>query len=499
MVAAIYHALESVAAVLWGWPMLAFLLATGCMLTWRLRGLQFVELAGALWAALGPAGSKRHGAGSITNRQALMTALAATVGTGNIAGVATAIALGGPGAVLWMWVSGVLGMAMKYSEALLGVHYRVKLRDANGYHGGPMYYLSLGAGWPLLGMLYAVMIALAATCIGGMVQNNAIADAIASSFGFEPLAVGSLVVLAAAVVMFGGLKQIAQVADKLVPLMIVVYVVAGTMILLANAAYIPMALQLIVDSAFNGHAAAGGFAGAGVMAAMRFGLARGVFSNESGQGSAAIVAAPAQTKHPVEQALVSMTQTFIDTIVVCTFTALVILVTGVWQSDAAVSAGASLTSLAFATGLGGVTVGGYSLGASVVAVSLLLFSFTTILGWGYYGQQGAVYVLGPKAAKPYLVVFLLMTLAGAGALQLAQESKTGVLAVWALADVLVGIMIIPNLLGLWMLSGLVVRLTQDYLAVRTSGGTYKYPAFYEDRLANTTLPVKRGKKALRAR
>ncbi|MCP5404934.1 MAG: sodium:alanine symporter family protein [Pseudomonadaceae bacterium] len=499
MVEQVYHALEGVAAYLWGWPMLVFLLATGGMMTVVLGGLQFTKLVPALWAALGPAGRVSHGKGSISNRAALMTALAATVGTGNIAGVATAIAIGGPGALLWMWVSGLLGMALKFAEALLGVHYRVKLADADKYHGGPMYYLSLGAGLPWLGALYAVLIALAAMCIGGMVQNNAIVDVMRGTFGFEPLYVGGMVVVAAALVMFGGVRQIAMVADKLVPAMIVLYVAAGMMVLLANAAYIPQALWLVVDSAFNGHAAAGGFAGAGVMAAMRFGLARGVFSNESGQGSAAIVAATAQTKHPVEQALVSMTQTFIDTIVVCTFTGLVILVSGAWTSEAAASAGAGLTSLAFTAGLGGASIEGIPLGGAIVAVSLLLFSFSTILGWGYYGQQGAVYALGTRVAKPYLAVFLLATFGGAWVLDMAANAKVGVLAVWALADVLVGIMIVPNLIGLWLLAGTVRRLTADYFTVQASGGKYKYPAFYEDRLANTALPVKRKKASMRKR
>lgn len=471
--------LETMSGLLWGWPMLVLLMGTGLMMHVVLRGLPLRLLPVAMWSALGPKGRRVAGKGAISNRAALMTALAATVGTGNIAGVATAIALGGPGAVFWMWVSGIVGIALKFAEALLGVYYREKKPDGS-FLGGPMTYLSKGVGLPWLGTVYGVLIGFAALCVGGMVQANAMADSLGSTFGWSPLWVGAVVAGSAAVIMFGGLSRIAQIADKLVPLMIGVYVLAGSLILLANAAYIIPALELIVHSAFTGTAAAGGFAGAGVMLAMRFGLARGIFSNESGLGSAAIVAATAQTKHPVEQALISMTQTFIDTLVVCTFTALVIVVTGVGQSGAAASAGASLTGLAFSAGLGGATVGGLLLGNVIVAVCLVLFSYTTVLGWGYYGQQGAVYVFGSKVAKPYLVLFLLGTFLGAYMLELASSVKDGVLMVWLLADIATGLLMIPNLFGLWVLRGTVARLTHDYLRVERFGGKYLYPAFHAD-------------------
>lgn len=483
--------LETVSGLLWGWPMLVLLMGTGLMMHGVLRGLPLRLLPSAMWDALGPKGSRIAGKGAITNRAALMTALAATVGTGNIAGVATAIALGGPGAVFWMWVSGIVGISMKFAEALLGVYYREAKPDG-GFLGGPMTYLSKGVGLPWLGSMYGVLIAFAALCLGGMIQSNSIADSLGSTFGWSPLWVGVVVAGAAAVVMLGGLNRIAQTADKLVPLMIGVYVLAGSLILVANAAYIWPALELIVRSAFTGTAATGGAAGAGLMLAMRYGLARGIFSNESGLGSAAIVAATAQTKHPVEQALVSMTQTFIDTLVVCTFTALVIVVTGVGQSGLAASAGASLTGLAFSTGLGGAMVGGLQLGNVIVAVCLVMFSFTTVLGWGYYGQQGAVYVFGSKVATPYLLVFLVGTFLGAYMLELASSVKDGVLMVWLLADIAVGLLMIPNLIGLWVLRGTVARLTQDYLRVERFGGKYLYPAFHAD-VGHKKPPVGRGR------
>jgi AGCS family alanine or glycine:cation symporter len=478
---AIQDYLNIFATYLWGWPMLILLLGTGVWLTFLLRGLQFRMLGPALVEALGAQGGRVRGPGMISNRAALLTALAATVGTGNIAGVATAIALGGPGAMFWMWVSGLFGMALKYAETLLGVHYRVQTTDADGrtvYRGGPMYYLSAGAKVPWLGTLFAVFLAFAAISIGGMVQNNSIADALKSGFGLNPTEVGLVVTLASAAVMFGGLKRIARAADVLVPVMILLYAAAGTLVIIANAAVLPGVLHDIFTQAFTGSAAAGGFAGSTLLLTMRYGLARGVFANESGVGSAPIVAATAQTRHPTEQALISMTQTFIDTFFVCTFTGMVILVTGAWQSKEMVSAGASLTNLAFDTGLGHALVLGYPVGSSVVALSLLLFAFTTILGWGYYGQQGAVYLFGPKVARPYLWLFLLCTFLGAAVLDVAESVKQGVLFAWAVADIAVGLMMLPNLYALCVLGSQVKRLTFDYLAHVYQGKPLAHKAFY---------------------
>jgi AGCS family alanine or glycine:cation symporter len=465
-----------VAGYLWGWPMLILLVGTGFWLTLRLRGLQFRMLVPALIQVFGRQNTAAKG--MISNRSALLTALAATVGTGNIAGVATAIALGGPGAMFWMWVSGLLGMALKYSETLLGVHYRVQQTDGT-FRGGPMYYLSKGVQMPVLGGLFALFLAFAALSIGGMVQSNSIADAMLSGFGWNPTLVGGAITLVAATIMFAGLKAIARVADWLVPFMIVLYAGAGILILCANAGAVPGLFHAIFAEAFTGTAAAGGFAGSTVMLAMRYGLARGVFANESGLGSAPIVAATAKTVHPTEQALISMTQTFIDTFFVCTFTGLVILVTGAWQEVGVASAGASLTNVAFNAGLGNVAVAGVPVGSTLVALSLGLFAFTTILGWGYYGQQGAVYLFGKKVATPYMVFFLLCTFFGAAVLDWAASVREGVTLIWTIADIATGLMMLPNLLALCVLAPKVRRLTFDYLRHVETGAPLAYPAFAE--------------------
>lgn len=473
---ALHHVLATVAGYLWGWPMLLLLVGTGVWLTLLLRGMQLWMLYPALKEAFGPEGSKPKGPGSISNRAALFTALAATVGTGNIVGVATAIATGGPGAMFWMWMSGLLGMALKYSETLLGVHYRVRTADGE-YRGGPMYYLTSGARMPWLGKLYALFLAFATLSIGGMVQSNGVADAMHDGFGLSPTWVGVAITFAAALIMFGGVKSIARMADVLVPAMIALYVVGGMLVLMANAAYIPGMFREIFSDAFTGSAMAGGFLGSSLLMAMRYGLARGVFANESGLGSAAIVAAAAKTRHPSEQALISMTQTFIDTFFVCTFTGLVILVTGAWKSADVASAGASLTNLAFDTGLGHLTMMGFPVGSSIVAVCLTLFAFTTVLGWGYYGQQGAVYLLGPKIAKPYLLLFLLCTFFGAAVLDVASTVKDGVAFIWTIADITTGLMMIPNLFALWLLSGTIRRLTFDYLHATRTGRDFIHQPF----------------------
>ncbi|MBI1308450.1 MAG: amino acid carrier protein [Proteobacteria bacterium] len=486
----LHDKLEVFAGYLWGWPMLVLLVATGVWFTFVLKGLQFRLLFPALYDAFGPDGGKSRGEGTISNRAALLTALAATVGTGNIAGVATAIAMGGPGAVFWMWLSGLLGMAVKFSEVLLGLHYRV--READGtYRGGPMYYLKQGVGSPFLAGVFATFLAFATLSIGGMIQNNSIADALNATFGWNATLVGGVVAIAAAVIMFGGLKSIANTANVLVPVMIIAYTVAAVMILLANASYVPEVFGMIFHDAFSGSAAAGGFAGVAMASAVRFGLSRGVFSNESGQGSAPIVAATAKTRHPAEQALISMTQTFIDTIVVCTMTALVILVSGAWQSGAAQSAGASLTTLAFNTGLGQLSFYGVGVGAAIVSVSILMFAFTTILGWGFYGQQAAVYLLGPKVAKPYLAVFLVFTFLGA---YLIDYSSAGaaVRLLWVSADITVGLTMLPNLYALWMLSGKIRALTEDYLSAIKTGRAFAVVPFVNE-VRVSARPAKGGK------
>jgi AGCS family alanine or glycine:cation symporter len=444
--------LKQASDFIWGpWLLIPLLLFTGLYLTLRLRGLQFRELYGALYLAL--VVRKDKGAtGDISHFQALMTALAATVGTGNIVGVATAIALGGPGAIFWMWMTGLLGMATKYSEALLSVKFRVT--DHRGEQaGGPMYYLSRGVrAQPLgkiLGWLFAVFAAVAAFGIGNMVQSNSVAQALHESFGVSVLITGIVMAAGAAAVILGGIRSIGRFTSAFVPVMIAVYTAGTLLILLRFAGAIPHALALIFHDAFSGTALSGGFAGAAVAAAIRFGVARGIFSNESGLGSAAIAAAAAQTEEPVRQAMVSMTQTFIDTIVVCSLTALVILTTGAWESSAN---GAPLTQLAFSRGLPG------EWGGWLVAISLSMFAFSTILGWSYYGEKSIEYLIGERWIRLYRILFVAAVLFGA---------IRSLDFVWTLSDVMNGLMALPNLIGLLLLSGVIVSQTRDYFQRRS--------------------------------
>jgi alanine or glycine:cation symporter, AGCS family len=438
--------LDAADSIVWGPPLLVLLVGTGIYLTIRLRGLQVRVLGHALYLALVKRREEGDQPGDITHFQALMTALAATVGTGNIAGVATAIAAGGPGALFWMWVTGLFGMATKYAEALLAVRFRE--RDARGTMcGGPMYYLSRGLGMPWLGTLFAVFASIAAFGIGNMVQSNSVADAAEATFGAARGTTGVLMAAATALVILGGVRSIARVASLLVPVMIVFYAVAAAYILVLFADRIVPSFGLILSHAFTPTAAAGGFAGAAVMLTIRMGVARGVFSNESGLGSAPIAAAAAQTSHPVAQAMVSMTQTFIDTLVVCTMTGLVILATGAWETG---QTGSELTATAFSRGLPGTQ------GGLVVAVSLILFAYSTLLGWSYYGEKAIEYLLGEGVIRWYRGVFCALIVVGALAkLQL----------VWTFADVMNGLMALPNLIGLIGLSGIVVAETRKYFAL----------------------------------
>jgi AGCS family alanine or glycine:cation symporter len=425
----------------WGLPLMILLGATGLWLTIALRGLQFRKLWYSLWLALVKRKDDGDQEGDITHFQALMTALSATVGTGNIAGVATAIAAGGPGALFWMWITGLVGMATKYSEAVLAVKYRIT--DEKGtMSGGPMYYISRGLGWKWLGTLFALFASIAAFGIGNLVQSNSIADAVQATFGVPLHVTGIVLVIAAGLVIFGGIKNIGKVTGILVPVMIVFYMGGALIILLMNIKAIPAAFALIFESAFTPTAASGGFLGAGVMMAIRMGVSRGIFSNESGLGSAAIAAAAAQTKHPVTQGLVSMTQTFIDTLVVCTMTGLVLIVTGAWDTG---KNGAELTSFAFQNGMPG--------GGVIVTVGLILFAFSTILGWSYYGEKSIEYLLGPKSVLPYRLVFVICV--GFGAVMKLE-------LVWSLADVFNRLMAIPNLIGLLALTPIIVKETRDY-------------------------------------
>ena len=435
-------ALESLIATLsglvWGPPMLVLLVGTGLYLTIILKGMQFRALPHALrliW-------HKEVGTeGDISHFAALMTALAATVGIGNIVGVATAISLGGPGAVFWMWMTGLVGMATKYSEAVLAVKYRE--RGEHGMRGGPMYYLAHGAELPKLGWIFALFTALATFGIGNMTQANAVATIFKASFHIEPQVTGLVLMVLTGLVILGGIKSIGRFTSFLVPFMIGGYTITALAVLGLNAGKIPGALALIFGHAFSPTAATGGFAGAAVAAAMRFGIARGVFSNESGLGSAPIAAAAARTRDPVKQALVSMTQTFIDTLVVCSMTAMMILTSTSWTQGIAPG---QLTSASCGETLGQV-------GVVFVAIATAFFAYSTLIGWNYYGEKAIEYLLGPRSIKPYRVIFVSVVLVGATMkLELA----------WNFSDLMNGMMALPNIVGLLLLSPVVKTETERY-------------------------------------
>jgi len=436
------EAVETLVATLSGWvwgpPMLALLVGTGLYLTVLLKGLQFRVLPLAFRLIFHK--DNEH-EGDISHFAALMTALAATVGIGNIVGVAAAITLGGPGAVFWMWMTGLVGMVTKYSEAVLAIKYREK--GEHGMRGGPMYYLAKGAGLPWLGTLFAIFTALATFGIGNMTQANATAKILETTFNINPLVTGLVLMVLTALVILGGIRSIGRFTSYFVPVMILVYVGSSLVVLSLNAAEIPQALGLIFYHAFNPAAASGGFVGATIAAAMRYGIARGVFSNESGLGSAPIAAAAARTSDPVKQALVSMTQTFIDTLVVCTMTALVILTATPWTQGVSP---AELTSSSMAETLG-------SSGAIIVALSTSLFAYSTLIGWNYYGEKAIEYLFGPRAINIYRIFFIAAVIVGA---------TTSLEFVWNFSDLMNGMMAIPNLIGLLLLSKVIKQETDRY-------------------------------------
>ena len=442
--------LSDASGFIWGpWLLIPLLLLTGLYLTVLLRGIQVRRLGLAFWLAF--IKRKDLGAeGDISHYQALSTALAATVGVGNIAGVATAIALGGPGAVFWMWCTGIVGMATKYSEAFLGVRFR--RTDAAGEQaGGPMHYLRRGIKGPVgifLGGFFAIAGVLASFGIGNMTQANTVAANVNEEWGIAQAVTGIVVVVLAAAVILGGIKSIGRVTSLLVPIMIVVYILGAAGVLALNIDQVPGAFGVIVTDAFTGTAATGGFAGAAVAAAIRYGVARGIFSNESGLGTGGIAAAAAKTTHPVRQALVSMTQTFIDTLVVVSFTALTIIVTGVWK-DAGPEEAASFTARAFAEGLPGTW------GSIIVTFGVMFFAFSTMLGWSYYGERCMEYLFGRRAVVPYRIVFIIVIYIGA---------TTALTTVWTFSDVMNGLMALPNLIGLLILSPLIYRETRAYFS-----------------------------------
>ena len=429
----------------WGPPLIVLLMGTGVLLLFVTGGVQFRHIGTALGEVLGKL-RHRAGEGTVSPFQAVATALASTVGVGNIAGVATAIFLGGPGALFWLWVSGLLGMGTKYAEIVIALHYRE--RDASGiWRGGAMYTLKKrGLGW--LGAIFALLTSIAAFGIGNMVQANSVAQSLNTSLGVSPSIVGAVLVVVTGVVILGGIKRIAAFAEVLVPFMAILYLAGGLVLLILNAGQIPNALSLVFDGAFNGTAATGGFAGASIMFAMRYGMARGLFSNEAGLGSAPMVHATAQTDHPVRQGLYGIFEVFVDTILICTTTGLAILVTGTWDGGAT---GAALSVQAFSTGLPGTW------GGIIVTSGLVLFAYSTLIGWSYYGETGIVYLLGTRAALPYRILWLVFTYLGAvGSLHL----------VWDIADTLNGLMAIPNLISVLISIPLLRKLHVEFFKSR---------------------------------
>lgn len=434
----------------WGAPMIVLLLGTGLLLTVMTRGLQFRRLGFAMREVLGKLTQKSTEAGEVSPFQAVATALASTVGVGNIAGVATAISIGGPGALFWLWVSGLLGMCTKFAEIVTALHYRET--DSNGaMRGGAMYTLSKGLGLPWLGTIFAGLVSLAAFGIGNMVQANSVAASLQASFGIAPSTTGIVLALLTGVVVIGGIKRIGEVTEILVPFMALFYLAGAIFILVRFGAAIPAAFGLVFEGAFTGTAATGGFAGSTIMLALRYGVARGLFSNEAGLGSAPIVHAAARTDHPVRQGLYGIFEVFVDTMLVCTTTGLAILVTGVWSGG---GTGAELAGQAFAIGLPG------SWGNIVVTTSLVLFAFSTVVGWSYYGETGIVYLFGARAAMPYRVAWLLFIYLGAvGSLHL----------VWDVADTLNGLMAIPNLIAVLGSLALLRRLINEFFSKERQG------------------------------
>ncbi|NRF26186.1 sodium:alanine symporter family protein [Vibrio coralliilyticus] len=437
--------LKTIDSFVWGPPLLILLVGTGVYFTFRLGLLQFRHLPTALKMVFSKDDSKKPG--DVSSFAALCTALSATIGTGNIVGVATAIKLGGPGALFWMWLAALFGMATKYAECLLAVKYR-KVDDKGQMVGGPMYYLQYGVGSRTLASLFAFF-ALGVACfgIGTFPQVNAILDASQISFGVPREASAVVLTLLVAFVTLGGIQSIAKVAGKVVPTMALFYVLACLSVIIVNSDQLLNAIELVLVSAFTQTAATGGFLGASIMLAIQSGIARGVFSNESGLGSAPMAAAAAKTDSCVRQGLISMTGTFFDTIIICTMTGLALILTGAWQSD---FAGAAMTTHAFAVGLNAET-----LGPILVSVGLIFFAFTTILGWNYYGERCVVFLFGTKAVLPYKVIFLALVASGAF-LHLDM--------IWIIADIVNGLMAVPNLIGLILLRHVVIEETKAYFS-----------------------------------
>jgi len=447
--------IKALNGIVWGPAMLVLILGTGLFLMFGLRFMPILKLGyGSKMLWRGRESGSGAEQGDISAFNALMTSLSATIGTGNIAGVATAIFLGGPGALFWMWMTALVGMATKYAEAVLAVHYRET--DANGNKsGGPMYYIKNGLGnrFAWLGTTFAIFGAMAGFGIGNTIQANSVADALNSKFDIPFEWTGIAIAILVALVLLGGIKRIAHVAGKLVPFMAVSYVLAATAILLMHAEQVPAAFDLIFTYAFTPIAATGGFAGAAVWAAISFGVARGIFSNEAGLGSAPIAHASAMTNNPVRQGTIAMMGTFIDTIIICSMTGLVIIVSGAWTSG---ETGASLSSLAFESAMPGI-------GSYVVTLGLSVFAFTTILGWSIYSEKCVTYLLGIKAVIPFRILWILAVPVGA---------ISDLEFIWLVADTLNALMALPNLVALLLLSPVVFGLTTTYFKNKKNGLAY---------------------------
>ncbi|GEM81771.1 alanine/glycine:cation symporter family protein [Vibrio superstes] len=442
----LHSVLQSIDNFVWGPPLLILLVGTGVYFTFSLGLIQFRHLPTALKMVFTKSGDSKS-KGDVSAFAALCTALSATIGTGNIVGVATAIKLGGPGALFWMWLAALFGMATKYAECLLAVKYRTT-DDKGGMLGGPMYYLRDGVKSPLLATLFAVFaLGVALFGIGTFPQVNAILDASEVTLGADRTMAAIILTVLVAMVTLGGIKSISRVAGKVVPTMAVIYIISCLGILVNNSDQILSAIELVVVSAFTPTAASGGFFGASVMLAIQSGIARGVFSNESGLGSAPMAAAAAKTDSCARQGLISMTGTFFDTIIICTMTGLALIITGAWQTDLA---GAMMTTHAFAVGLNADT-----LGPILVSVGLLFFAFTTILGWNYYGERCVVYLFGTKAILPYKVLFIALVFSGA-------FMKLDM--IWLIADIVNGLMAVPNLIGLIALRQVVIAETKLFFS-----------------------------------
>jgi AGCS family alanine or glycine:cation symporter len=436
--------LDTIDSFVWGPAILVLILGTGLYLQIRLRGMP-IRMIGAGFRMVWRGRRSDEGHGEVSPFSALMTCLAATVGVGNVVGVATAIALGGPGAVFWMWMTALVGMATKYAEVVVAVEFRERDEDGR-WVGGPMYAIrnGMGAKWKWLGTAFAIFGGLAGFGIGNMVQANSIADAVQGAFGIDHIVTGIVLLLITGAVVLGGLKRISAVASWLVPFMAVAYILGGLIVLVTHAAEIPAAFVTIVSTAFTGTAATGGFVGAAMIAAIRFGVARGIFSNEAGLGSAGIVQAAGASNNVIKSGLIGMMGTFIDTIIICTITGLAIVISGAWTTG---TTGAALTQLAFDSAMPGF-------GNAYVAIVLAVFALTTIFGWAYYGERCWQFLLGKKIILPYRILWTAGVLVGA---------TVQMEVVWVIADILNALMAVPNLISLLVLAPLIVKLTHMHL------------------------------------